>query len=80
MTKIFHKKLCQAKAWSVNEQQSFYGLSLIAFGSSIGQVAVAVEQKPEGIEGSTFNLLNRNLYFNRDYRNGQSNPTGKSAI
>lgn len=57
--------------------KSFYGLSLIALGMSMGQVAVAVEQKPEGfIEGSTFSLLNRNLYFNRDYRKGQSSPTG----
>lgn len=55
----------------------FYGLSLIALGMSTGQVAVAVEQKPEGfIEGSSFNILNRNLYFNRDHRNGQSSPTG----
>jgi hypothetical protein len=28
--------------------KSFYGLSLIALGMSMGQVAVAVEQKPEG--------------------------------
>lgn len=57
--------------------KSFYGLSLIALGMSMGQVAVAVEQKPEGfIEGSSFNILNRNLYFNRDFRNGQSSRTG----
>ena len=32
--------------------KSIYGLSLIALGMSMGQVAVAVEQKPEGfIEG-----------------------------
>ncbi|WP_440130590.1 OprD family porin [Pseudomonas fluorescens] len=44
---------------------------------SMGQVAMAVEQKPEGfIEGSSLNILNRNLYFNRDHRNGQSSPTG----
>lgn len=56
--------------------KSFYGLSLIALGMSMGQVAVAVEQKPEGfIEGSSFNILNRNLYFNRDFRNGQSSRT-----
>lgn len=53
--------------------KSFYGLSLVALGMNMGQVAVAVEQKPEGfIEGSSFNILNRNLYFNRDFRNGQS--------
>lgn len=57
--------------------KSFYGLSLIALGMSMGQVAVAVEQKPEGfIEGSSLSLLNRNLYFNRDNRKGQSSPTG----
>ncbi|EPA99234.1 OprD family outer membrane porin [Pseudomonas sp. G5(2012)] len=57
--------------------KSFYGLSLIALGVSMGQAALAVEQKTEGfIEGSTFSLLNRNLYFNRDYRKGQSSPTG----
>ncbi|PMV91904.1 MULTISPECIES: OprD family porin [unclassified Pseudomonas] len=57
--------------------KSFYGLSFIALGMSMGQVAVAVEQKPEGfIEGSSFNILNRNLYFNRDFRNGQSSRTG----
>ena len=57
--------------------KSFYSLSLIALGMSMGQVAVGVEQKPEGfIEGSTFSILNRNLYFSRDYRKGQSSPTG----
>lgn len=57
--------------------KSFYGLSLIALGMSMGQVAVAVEQKPEEfIEGSSLNILNRNLYFNRDYRRSQSSPTG----
>lgn len=57
--------------------KDLYGLSLIALGMSMGQVAVAVEQKPEGfIEGSSFNILNRNLYFNRDFRNGQSSRTG----
>ena len=57
--------------------KSIYGLSLISLGMSMGQVAVAVEQKPEGfIEGSTFSILNRNLYLNRDYRKGQSSPTG----
>ena len=55
--------------------KSIYGLSLISLGMSMGQVAVAVEQKPEGfIEGSTFSILNRNLYLNRDYRKGQSSP------
>ncbi|KAB0521034.1 OprD family porin [Pseudomonas extremorientalis] len=39
--------------------------------------AVAVEDPPEGfIEGSRFNVLARNFYFNRDDRKGQSSPTG----
>ncbi|MHA4965652.1 OprD family porin [Pseudomonas extremorientalis] len=38
---------------------------------------VAVEDPPEGfIEGSRFNVLARNFYFNRDDRKGQSSPTG----
>lgn len=57
--------------------KSIYGLSLIALGMSIGQVAVAAEQKPDGfIEGSSINVLNRNFYINRDYRKGHSSPTG----
>jgi hypothetical protein len=52
-------------------------LSLIALGVSAGQAAIADEPKPEGfIEGSSLTILNRNLYFNRDFRHGQSSATG----
>jgi hypothetical protein len=35
------------------------------------------QDKAEGfIEGSSLTVLNRNFYFNRDYRKGQSSPTG----
>lgn len=52
-------------------------LSLIALGVSAGQAAIADEPKPEGfIEGSSLTVLNRNYYFNRDFRLGQSSKTG----
>ncbi|WP_166358626.1 OprD family porin [Pseudomonas akapageensis] len=38
--------------------------------------AMAEESKDGFIEGSSMTLLNRNFYFNRDYRKGQSSPTG----
>lgn len=42
--------------------KSIYGLSLIALSMSMGQVAVAVEQRPEGfIEGSTFSIQSESL-------------------
>lgn len=42
-----------------------------------GPSTVFAEDKPEGfVEGSSLTVLNRNFYFNRDHRNGQSNPTG----
>ncbi len=38
---------------------------------------MADEPKPEGfIEGSSLTILNRNLYFNRDFRKGQLSRTG----
>lgn len=52
-------------------------LSLVALGVSAGQAAIADEPAPEGfIEGSSLSILNRNLYFNRDFRHGQSSATG----
>jgi hypothetical protein len=52
-------------------------LSLVALGVSAGQAAIADEPEPEGfIEGSSLTILNRNLYFNRDFRHGQSSATG----
>ena len=42
-----------------------------------GPSMVFAEDKPEGfVEGSSLTVLNRNFYFNRDHRNGQSSPTG----
>ncbi|WP_347905665.1 OprD family porin [Pseudomonas purpurea] len=38
---------------------------------------VSAEETVEGfIEGSRLNVLNRNVYFNRDHRDGQKSPTG----
>ncbi|MBV7479337.1 OprD family porin [Pseudomonas sp. PDM31] len=38
---------------------------------------VSAQDKAEGfIEGSSLTVLNRNFYFNRDYRKGQSSSTG----
>lgn len=40
-----------------------------------GPSMVFAEDKAEGfIEGSSLTVLNRNFYFNRDYRKGQSSP------
>ncbi|WP_424478206.1 OprD family outer membrane porin, partial [Pseudomonas mandelii] len=42
-----------------------------------GPSMVMADEKAEGfIEGSSLTVLNRNFYFNRDHRNGQSSPTG----
>ncbi len=42
-----------------------------------GPSMVCAGDKPEGfVEGSSLTVLNRNFYFNRDHRNGQSSPTG----
>ena len=55
-------------------------LSLAVFSAIIGispMVATAEETKGEGfIEGSSLTILNRNLYFNRDFRKGQSSSSG----
>ena len=39
-------------------------------------LAIAQEQAEGFIEGSSLTVLNRNYYFNRDYRKGQSAPSG----
>ena len=55
----------------------FFCLSLIALSIGTGQAAIAAEEKAEGfVEGSSLTILNRNLYFNRDFRKGQSSGTG----
>lgn len=47
--------------------------TLVSSGPSLG---VAQEAAEGFIEGSSLTLLNRNFYFNRDHRNGESSPTG----
>ena len=57
--------------------KAFFCLSLLALSIGIGQAAIAAEEKAEGfVEGSSLSILNRNLYFNRDFRKGQSSGTG----
>ncbi len=53
-------------------------LSLAVFSAICGMspVAFAEEQKEGFIEGSSFNILNRTFYFNRDDRNGADAPGG----
>lgn len=57
-------------------------LSLAVFSAIIGispMVATAEETKGEGfVEGSSLNILNRNFYMNRDFRDGQSSSTGSN--
>ena len=53
--------------------RTLLGLSLLTLSVSTGQAAMAADEKGEGfIEGSSLTILNRNLYFNRDFRKGQS--------
>ncbi|UZT76870.1 OprD family outer membrane porin [Ectopseudomonas chengduensis] len=53
--------------------RTLLGLSLLTLSVSTGQAAMAAGEKGEGfIEGSSLTILNRNLYFNRDFRKGQS--------
>ena len=57
--------------------RTLLGLSLLALSVSAGQAAMAAGEKGEGfIEGSSLTILNRNLYFNRDFRKGQSSSSG----
>ena len=57
-----------------NSKMSIAALAVVV-GS--GPSMVFAEDKAEGfIEGSSLSVLNRNFYFNRDYRKGQSSPTG----
>ena len=50
------------------------GLSLAAFSLALGSPPLYADTAPaEGfIEGSTLSLINRNYYFNRDFRDGSS--------
>ncbi|MCW1936127.1 OprD family porin [Pseudomonas sp. MDMC_285] len=57
--------------------RTLLGLSLLTLSVSTGQAAMAADEKGEGfIEGSSLTILNRNLYFNRDFRKGQSSSSG----
>ena len=47
--------------------------SILALGMGSGGVAAA-DQADGFVEGSSLNITNRNFYFNRDSRNGQSTP------
>jgi hypothetical protein len=52
-------------------------MTALALVVSSGPSMVLAEEKTGGfIEDSSLTVLNRNFYFNRDYRNGQSSPTG----
>ena len=53
-------------------------LSLAVFSAivSAAPLMAAAEEQAEGfVEGSSFNILNRNFYMNRDFRKGQSSNT-----
>jgi hypothetical protein len=52
-------------------------MAALAMVVSSGPSLVAAEEKAGGfVEDSSLTVLNRNYYFNRDHRNGQSSPTG----
>jgi len=54
-----------------------YSMAALAMVVSSGPSLVAAEEKAGGfVEDSSLTVLNRNYYFNRDHRNGQSSPTG----
>lgn len=54
-----------------------FSMAALAIVVSSGQSTVFAEEKAEGfVEGSSLTVLNRNYYFNRDHRNGQSSATG----
>lgn len=52
-------------------------MAALAIVVSSGPSTVFAEEKAEGfVEGSSLTVLNRNYYFNRDHRNGESSATG----
>ena len=54
-----------------------FSMAALALVVSSGPSIVFAEEKTGGfIEDSSLTVLNRNFYFNRDHRNGQSSPTG----
>lgn len=59
----------------VNHTKMSMAALAVVIGS--GPSMVLAQDKAEGfVEGSSLTVLNRNFYFNRDYRKGQSSPTG----
>lgn len=48
----------------------------LAIFSATPLLAAAEEQAEGFVKGSSLNILNRNFYMNRDFRNGQSSTTG----
>ncbi len=57
----------------MNKRQILFPALVLAIGSGS---ALAAEQADGFVEGSSLDLTNRNFYFNRDFRNGQSSPVG----
>ena len=57
-----------------NTKFSMAALAMVV--SSVPSMVVAEEKAGGFIEDSSLTVLNRNYYFNRDHRNGQSSPTG----
>lgn len=54
-----------------------FSMAALALVVSSGPSMAFAEEKTGGfIEDSSLSVLNRNFYFNRDHRNGQSSPTG----
>ena len=54
-----------------------FSMAALAMVVSAGPTLVFAEEKAGGfVEDSSLTVLNRNFYFNRDHRNGQSSPTG----
>ncbi len=57
-----------------NTKFSMAALAMVV--SSVPSIVIAEEKAGGFIEDSSLTVLNRNYYFNRDHRNGQSSPTG----
>ncbi len=52
-------------------------LSLAVMSAIVGSNCAIADERKEGfIEGSSLSILNRNFYFNRDHRNGDTAPGG----
>ncbi|MFZ3185638.1 MAG: OprD family porin [Pseudomonas sp.] len=52
-------------------------LAIAIMSTLVSSLTVNAEEQTSGfVEGSSLTVLNRNFYFNRDYRDHQSSPTG----